>query len=32
VELAELATDDSLDELIERADADLYQAREQRRA
>ena len=31
VGLAELATDDSRDELIERADADLYRARQQRR-
>jgi diguanylate cyclase (GGDEF)-like protein len=30
--LAELASDDSRDELIERADADLYRAREHRRA
>jgi PleD family two-component response regulator len=31
VGFAELATDDSLDRLIERADAHLYRAREQRR-
>jgi diguanylate cyclase (GGDEF)-like protein len=32
VGLAELTTDDSREELIERADADLYRARAQRRA